>query len=213
MHISFFKDKDRFPYVVAHIVVLAEDEKERELLKNVTDENPNGLKKVIRDFITYTTDIKTQEKKLSMTKDDIIELIKNAAREIESWPKWRPSFCGVESNYCRAIIDLYKLIRTEEEYKTVLKRIEDLIDIDPQQGTDLADELDLLSLLINRYEYEKDNNHMPYTINDLKCCGNCSYRSVNVSVDGDEEYCIKGNLLSSWGKCTNWKYNGLNGVQ
>jgi hypothetical protein len=211
MHISFFNDKDRFPHVVAHIVVLAEDEKERELLKNVTDENPNGLKKVIRDFITYTTDIKTQEKKLSMTKDDIIESIKNAVKEIESWPKWKPSFCGIESNYCRAIIDLYKLIRTEEEYKTVLKRIEDLIDIDPKQGTDLADELDLLSLLINRYEYEKDN--MPYTINDLKCCGNCSYRSCIDNGDVYNEHCIEGKLLSSWDKCADWKYNGLNGVQ
>jgi hypothetical protein len=60
-------------------------------------------------------------------------------------------------------------------------------------------------------KYEKDN--MPYTLNDLKCCGNCYYRSCIVTVNGRKEYCKKNNFLSSWDKCADWKYNGLNGVQ
>lgn len=47
------------------------------------------------------------------------------------------------------------IIKTNKEYKRALQRAEDLIDIDPEVGTDNANELDLLSSLINKYEDEQ----------------------------------------------------------
>lgn len=44
----------------------------------------------------------------------------------------------------------YKVIKTEEEYKLALKRLEVIFDANP--GTVEGDELELLSLLIDNYE-------------------------------------------------------------
>jgi HTH-type transcriptional regulator / antitoxin HigA len=44
----------------------------------------------------------------------------------------------------------HKVIKTEEEYKQALKRLEVIFDAEP--GTAVGEELDLLSLLIDNYE-------------------------------------------------------------
>lgn len=61
-----------------------------------------------------------------------------------------------------------KIIRNEIEYNTALARIEELIDIDPLEGTDEADELDVLTLLIKKYEDEKYPIDLPDPIEALK---------------------------------------------
>lgn len=50
-----------------------------------------------------------------------------------------------------------KPIRTERDYKAALKRIDELIAIDPKEGTVSFDELDLISTLVESYE----NIHYP----------------------------------------------------
>jgi HTH-type transcriptional regulator/antitoxin HigA len=44
----------------------------------------------------------------------------------------------------------YKVIKTEDDYKLALKRLEVIFDTEP--GTPEGEELDLLSLLIDNYE-------------------------------------------------------------
>lgn len=44
----------------------------------------------------------------------------------------------------------YKVIKTEEEYKIALERLEEIFDSEP--GTREGDELELLSILIDNYE-------------------------------------------------------------
>ena len=44
----------------------------------------------------------------------IVESIKNAAKEIESWPKWKQDLCGIESDYSITSIDLNKLNNKKE---------------------------------------------------------------------------------------------------
>ena len=43
-------------------------------------------------------------------------------------------------------------IRTEKDYKAALKRIDQLIVIDPREGTSAFDELDIISTLVESYE-------------------------------------------------------------
>ena len=50
-----------------------------------------------------------------------------------------------------------KPIRSEKSYRTALKRIDELIALDPKEGTDAFDELDLISTLVESYE----NIHYP----------------------------------------------------
>ncbi len=50
-----------------------------------------------------------------------------------------------------------KPIRSEKNYRTTLKRIDELIALDPKEGTDAFDELDLISTLVESYE----NIHYP----------------------------------------------------
>lgn len=57
-----------------------------------------------------------------------------------------------------------KIIRNNLDYENALNRIEELIDIDPEQNTELADELEVLSLLIEKYG---DDNY-PISIPDPK---------------------------------------------
>ena len=45
-----------------------------------------------------------------------------------------------------------KPIRSEKDYRATLKRIDELIAIDPQEGTTAYDELDLISTLVEAYE-------------------------------------------------------------
>ena len=45
-----------------------------------------------------------------------------------------------------------KVIKHRTEYEVAMKRLHELLDIDPKEGTDLADELDLLLLVIKAYE-------------------------------------------------------------
>lgn len=52
--------------------------------------------------------------------------------------------------------EIMKTIRNNQDYENALNRIEELIDIDPEQNTELADELEVLSLLIEKYE---DDNY------------------------------------------------------
>ena len=50
-----------------------------------------------------------------------------------------------------------KPIRTEKDYRAAMKRIDELIAHDPKHGTDLFDELDIISTLVEAYE----NTHYP----------------------------------------------------
>ena len=50
-----------------------------------------------------------------------------------------------------------KPIRSEKNYRTALNRIDELIALDPKEGTDAFDELDLISTLVESYE----NIHYP----------------------------------------------------
>jgi len=45
-----------------------------------------------------------------------------------------------------------KIIKTPEEHEQAMTRVMGLMDVDPQPGSQDADELDLLALLIERYE-------------------------------------------------------------
>ena len=54
-----------------------------------------------------------------------------------------------------------KIIKSEEEYNLAIKRIYELIHSDPdaiESGTDIGDELEILSILVERYE----NDHFPF---------------------------------------------------
>jgi len=61
-----------------------------------------------------------------------------------------------------------KIIKNEKEYNSALKRLEELIDIDPESDTDLADELELLSLLVEKYEDEICTIGMPSPVEAIK---------------------------------------------
>lgn len=45
-----------------------------------------------------------------------------------------------------------KPIRTNRDYRAAMKRIDELIAIDPKQGTQKFDELEVISTLIEKYE-------------------------------------------------------------
>ncbi len=45
-----------------------------------------------------------------------------------------------------------KPIRTEKDYRASLKRIDELIAIDPKEGSSAFDELDIISTLVESYE-------------------------------------------------------------
>ncbi len=48
--------------------------------------------------------------------------------------------------------DMTKVIRNETDYETALSRVEELIDLGPEEGSDEREELDLLVLLVEAYE-------------------------------------------------------------
>lgn len=61
-----------------------------------------------------------------------------------------------------------KIIKNERDYKIALGRIEELIELDPVNGSEVADELELLALLINTYEDDKYKIEMPDPIDAIK---------------------------------------------
>ena len=65
---------------------------------------------------------------------------------------------------------MLKVIKTEADYDTALIEIEDLIDLDPGEGTDEGDRLDLLTLLIQAYEEKKYHFDLPDPVDAIKFC-------------------------------------------
>ena len=59
-----------------------------------------------------------------------------------------------------------KLIKTEKEYQVAINRLEEIFD--SKKGSKTADELELLSLLIEKYETEKDPIDLPDPIEAIK---------------------------------------------
>jgi HTH-type transcriptional regulator/antitoxin HigA len=59
-----------------------------------------------------------------------------------------------------------KIIKTEDEYEAVLLRIEALMDADP--GSEEEDELELLSMLVEKYEEEHYPVDLPNPIEAIK---------------------------------------------
>jgi len=54
-----------------------------------------------------------------------------------------------------------RIIKTKADYKRAFEEVENLIALDPDPGTDEAEHLDLLSLLIEKYESEKFPFELP----------------------------------------------------
>lgn len=61
-----------------------------------------------------------------------------------------------------------KVIKSDAEYQKALMRLEFLMLDDPKQGTDKADELEVLSLLIEKYESEEFQIELPDPIEAIK---------------------------------------------
>ena len=59
-----------------------------------------------------------------------------------------------------------KVIKTEKQYQEALKRLEEIFD--SKKGSKTADELELLSLLIEKYENEKSPIDLPDPIEAIK---------------------------------------------
>ncbi|MBU6323982.1 MAG: helix-turn-helix domain-containing protein [Bacteroidetes bacterium] len=60
----------------------------------------------------------------------------------------------------------YKVIKTEQEYQDALKRLDEIFDA--QRNSEHADELELLSLLIDKYEQEQFPIDLPDPIEAIK---------------------------------------------
>jgi len=63
---------------------------------------------------------------------------------------------------------MLKIIRNETEYEDALEKAYDLIQKDIQQGTSEAEELELLTLLIEHYEKQHYTIHPPSPIEAIK---------------------------------------------
>jgi len=61
-----------------------------------------------------------------------------------------------------------KIIKNEEDYNKALLKVEEIMDIDPEKNTELADGMDLLVLLINKYEDEHYKIDFPDSIEAIK---------------------------------------------
>lgn len=57
-----------------------------------------------------------------------------------------------------------KLIRSSHDHESALNRLMSLMDLDPQQGSAEFDEMDVLALLIEKYEDE----HFPISKPELQ---------------------------------------------
>ncbi len=60
------------------------------------------------------------------------------------------------------------IIKTEEQYEEALALVEELMDLDPEPGTENANKLELLILLISNYEKEHFPREMPDPIEAIK---------------------------------------------
>jgi len=61
-----------------------------------------------------------------------------------------------------------KPIKSEKDYDKALKRVDELMDIDPPLNTPLGDELEILVLLIEKYEDKYWNIEAPDPIEAIK---------------------------------------------
>ena len=61
-----------------------------------------------------------------------------------------------------------KVIKSEKDYNTALKRIEEIIELDPAIGTKEADELEVLGILIQKYEDERYPMELPDPIEAIE---------------------------------------------
>ena len=64
--------------------------------------------------------------------------------------------------------NMMKVIKTDAEYHDALGSIENLMDLDPDEGTPDADELDLLTLLVEDYESKKFPTSLPDPIEAIR---------------------------------------------
>lgn len=65
--------------------------------------------------------------------------------------------------------DMYpRIIKTDSEYNEMLEEVESLIALNPDPGTDEAERLDLISLLIENYETEKFHIELPDPLEAIK---------------------------------------------
>jgi HTH-type transcriptional regulator/antitoxin HigA len=63
---------------------------------------------------------------------------------------------------------MIKVIKTESDYDAALAAIEDLIDRDPDRGTEEADKLEVLSVLVEEYESRDFPSSLPDPIEAIK---------------------------------------------
>jgi HTH-type transcriptional regulator/antitoxin HigA len=61
-----------------------------------------------------------------------------------------------------------RIIKTEEEYKEILEKIEELIDIDPDIGTEAGDQLEYYTLLVENFESKHYPIELPNPIDAIK---------------------------------------------
>ncbi|MDA3938281.1 MAG: ImmA/IrrE family metallo-endopeptidase [Spirochaetia bacterium] len=61
-----------------------------------------------------------------------------------------------------------KIIKNDKEYELMLARVEELVDMDPEDNTPQAEEFDLLTLLINKYEDEVYPIDIPDPVDAIK---------------------------------------------
>ncbi len=63
---------------------------------------------------------------------------------------------------------MLKPIKTEAQYEAALERVYELIQLDLELGSDLGDELEILSLLVKEYEYVQYPVPKPHPIEAIK---------------------------------------------
>jgi len=63
---------------------------------------------------------------------------------------------------------MIKVIKNRDEYHDALERIEILMEHDPGEGTEVADELELLTLLVKQYEAKEHPTSLPDPIDAIK---------------------------------------------
>ena len=61
-----------------------------------------------------------------------------------------------------------KILKTEEDYDKALSRIDDLMELNPKLGTKESDELEILALLVEKYEELNWNIEIPDPIEAIK---------------------------------------------
>ena len=61
-----------------------------------------------------------------------------------------------------------KVIKNEKDYDIALKRISELMDVDPDIGTKEADELEVLGILVEKYEDEKYQMELPDPVEAIR---------------------------------------------